>query len=238
MSVALPAKLPRAPLHLSVQQSLKQYVAENGLKGGDRLPPEAALARALGVARNSVREAVKALESVGILEVRRGVGVFVRDFSLEPLLDHLAFGLDLGDVADILLVLRTLEDGLLARAVGAIGADDLDALQQTVQAMAARACRGENPAAEDRAFHAQLFRCLGNRVLLRLIGGFCLVLDKALESFGPPGPDPLPNKRDQAAILDAILAGDAAAARERLDRHYSDIAERLARAAAAKETDR
>lgn len=233
LAVALPPKLSRAPLHLSVQQSLKQYVAENGLRGGDRLPPEATLARALGVARNSVREAVKALESVGILQVRRGVGVFVCDFSLEPLLDHLSFGLDLGDAADILLVLRTLEGGLLARVVAVIGAGDLDALAQIVRSIEARTAAGQSLAAEGRAFHARLFRCLDNRVLLSLIDGFWLAFGKAMESFGVSVSDPLAGEGSHGAILAAICAGEPAEACARLDRHYDDIAERFARRASA-----
>jgi DNA-binding FadR family transcriptional regulator len=241
LSVALPRKLARAPLHMSVQQSLKQYVTENGLKGGDRLPAEATLAGALGVARNSVREAVKALESVGILEVRRGVGVFVRDFSLAPLLDHLSFGLDLRDVAGILQVRRTLETGLLARAVAAIGTDDLEALARTVQSMETLAARGETFAAEDRAFHTQLFRCLNNRVLVRLIDVFWIAFDKASGFFDKPGSDPMAAWRDHADILAAIVAGDADAACAVLERHYSDIAgliARQARTADMKENDR
>jgi DNA-binding FadR family transcriptional regulator len=222
--VALPPKLAREPLHASVQRSLKQYVADNGLRPGDRLPPEATLAQALGVARNSVREAVKALSAVGILEVRRGIGVFVHEFSLAPLVDHLAFGLDPRDVADILEVRRTLEAALLARAVARIGPADLAALADTVRAMQARAARGEGFRDEDRAFHEQLFRCLGNRVLLRVIDVFWLAFQKASGFFDLSLSDPMATARDHADILAAIEAGDTAAATERLERHYADIA--------------
>ena len=69
--------LKRAPLlHVSVQESLRGYVEANRLGPGSPLPPEGELAQSLGVSRNSVREAIKALESVGVLETRRGVGVF------------------------------------------------------------------------------------------------------------------------------------------------------------------
>ncbi|SUW30856.1 GntR family transcriptional regulator [Brucella abortus] len=71
--------LKRAPLlHVSVQESLRAYIEDNGLQAGAPLPPEGELAARLGVSRNSVREAIKALESVGVLESRRGIGVFVK----------------------------------------------------------------------------------------------------------------------------------------------------------------
>jgi len=86
--------LARPPLlHVSVQESLKSYIDDNALAPGAPLPPENDLAQQLGVSRNSVREAIKALESLGILETRRGIGVFVKAFSFEPLLANLAYGL-------------------------------------------------------------------------------------------------------------------------------------------------
>lgn len=53
-------------LHVSVQESLRSFIEDNQLKAGDALPPESFLAQQLGVSRNSVREAIKALESVGV----------------------------------------------------------------------------------------------------------------------------------------------------------------------------
>ncbi len=56
----------------------------NKLRSGDALPSEGRIAKELGISRNSVREAVKALESLGVLEVRHGNGLFVRGLSAVP----------------------------------------------------------------------------------------------------------------------------------------------------------
>lgn len=217
-------------LHVSVQHSLKQYVLDNALNDGDPLPPEAALARDLGVSRNSVREAVKALESVGILQTRRGIGVFVRPFSLEPLLEHLTFGFGRAThgLADMLEVRRTLEVALVDRTIATLGPADLDALHATVDAMHARAARGEGFPDEDRAFHAQLFAGLGNTILLRLIDVFWLAFHQASAFFDTANPEPLVTWRDHADILAAVRAGDGVAARARLEHHYRHIASALA----------
>ena len=111
-------RLARAPLlHHSVQEALKEYVVENGFKPGDALPAEAELARQLGVSRTSVREAVKALETIGILESRRGSGVYVGAFSFDPLLESLPYGLmiDTRAVHELLDLRCTLEVALAAR---------------------------------------------------------------------------------------------------------------------------
>src|ERR671912_516559 len=101
-------------LHVTVQESLRGYIEDNQLKAGDALPPEGYLAQQLGVSRNSMREAIKALESVGILETRRGIGVFVKAFSFDPLLEHLAYGLrgSLREVGELVEIRRVLEVAL------------------------------------------------------------------------------------------------------------------------------
>src|SRR6185437_10620908 len=138
MPHAQPRPIERpARLHASVLESLQAYIAENRLQPGDALPPETALARSLGVSRNSVREATKALETVGLLEARHGTGIFVREFSFDPLIEYLGHsaGHALRDLADILDVRRTLEVGLIGEVIGRLGEADLAALDATLASM-------------------------------------------------------------------------------------------------------
>jgi DNA-binding FadR family transcriptional regulator len=228
--VAQPRPIERpARLHVSVRDSLRDFIATNGLKPGDALPPETALARTLGVSRNSVREATKALESVGVLEARHGSGLFVREFSFGPLIEYL--GVSAGhahkDLADILEVRRTLEIGLIGEVIGRLAPGDIDALAETLGAMRRKAEAGEAFAAEDQAFHARLFACLDNRVLLSVLDVFWRAFHRAagLQHMAPP--DALRTWRDHDAIMQAVLAGDAPAARHRLDLHYDGIRDRL-----------
>ena len=87
-------KLSRGPvLNRVIQDQIKQYITDNRLGAGDLLPPEGQLATDLGVSRGSVREAVKALESLGIVEVRHGDGVRVRAFNFDSVFDLLSYGL-------------------------------------------------------------------------------------------------------------------------------------------------
>jgi len=218
--------LQRPPLlHVSVQESLRSYIVENSLAAGDPLPPEAFLAQQLGVGRNSVREAIKALESVGILETRRGVGVFVRKFSFQPLLDNLAYGLQasLRDVAELLEIRRVLETGLVEKTIAMIGPEDLAALRAVTERMRERAERNESFAEEDQQFHQLLFRCQDNKTLSALIEIFWAAFYKASGFANLANPTPLATWRDHHEIVEAIAAKDAKAARRRLDAHYSGI---------------
>lgn len=226
MSLKSIKPLKRAPLlHVSVQESLRAYIDDNGLAAGAPLPPEGELATQLGVSRNSVREGIKALESLGVVESRRGIGVFVKAFSFEPLLENLAYGLGdaLKQIEEVITIRRTLEVGLIDRTLALIGKDDIAELRETLDKMKALAERGESFPEEDRHFHHLLFRCQDNEVLSRLIEVFWLAFYKASDFVNLDNADPVQTWRDHAAIVDAVEAGDLAAARDRLDNHYAGI---------------
>jgi DNA-binding FadR family transcriptional regulator len=224
--------LSRAPLlHVTVQESLKQYIEANQLKAGDPLPPETFLAQQLGVGRNSMREAIKALESLGILETRRGIGVFVKEFSFKPLLDNLAYGLQdsLRDVEELREIRRVLETGLIGKTIEMIAETDLAALRDVTARMKVRAERQESFAKEDQQFHQLLFRCQNNHMLSALIDIFWTAFNKASNFSNLNNPTPLDTWRDHHEIVEAVARKDVGQARQRLDDHYRGIQQVIAR---------
>lgn len=232
MSAMKPIKpVERAPLlHVTAQESLRAFVIENGLKAGDPLPPEAVLAQQLGIGRNSMREAIKALESVGVLETRRGIGVFVKEFSFEPLLENLAYGLQesLRDVDELRDIRRVLEVGLIERTIALIGDEDIAALRDVTERMRGKAMRDESFAEEDQEFHQLLFRCQNNRMLSSLLAIFWRAFYKASGLADLGNPSPLDTWRDHHSIVEAVAARDVASARLRLDAHYRGIQDLVA----------
>lgn len=224
-------RLERAPLlHHSVQQALKEYVVHSDLRPGDPLPSEGELARQMGVSRTSVREAVKGLETLGILESRRGIGVFVREFSFDPLVEALPYGLmaDTRSIAELLDVRCTLEVALVDRAIALRTPEQVAELRATLERFRAQAEQREPLGVEDRAFHQQLFMNLENRVLVGLIDVFWRSYARAAEHIDLVNVDPMATYRDHVAVFDAFVAGDADATRQTLDHHYDGIRELLA----------
>ncbi len=193
-------------LHQSVQIALKEYITSADLKPGDPLPAESELARQLGVSRNSVREAVKALETVGIVETRRGSGVFVASFSFDPLLEALPYALmvDTHDLIDLLDVRGALEDAMVSRAIAAQTPEQLVRLRAVLDAMRERAEAHQPIDREDRAFHRTLFEVIGNRVLLRLIDIFWESFHRAATHLDLGNAQPLATWQDHARIVDAF----------------------------------
>jgi DNA-binding FadR family transcriptional regulator len=225
-------RLDRPALFRSVQNIIKNYILENNLAAGAPLPPEAELARQLGVSRSSVREAVKALESLGILETRRGSGLFVQDFSFEPLLENLPYGLlfALPQLADLLAVRRVLETGMVEAALAVITPEQLSHLRGLTRQMLACAEQGQTFPDEDRDFHTTLFAGLQNQVLLKLLDTFWLTFHKAAQLTDLQDRDPMRTYRDHVAIIEAVEAGEAEQVRLALDRHYLSLEERLKQA--------
>jgi DNA-binding FadR family transcriptional regulator len=224
---------PLIPLHKTVQGEIRHYIIKQGLRPGDPLKSEAELARLLGVSRNSVREAVKALESTGVLETRRGSGVYIKDFSFAPLLDNLPYGLMQGPRAlgELVALRKALEAGMIADAMAAITPQRIDALRDVLADMGERAARGEGFADQDREFHRLLFADLGNEMLLQLFDLFWQAYHRAAPP--QPGRDPRQVHDLHLEIVEAVLSGDTERAREAVRQHYVGIEERISVAGAA-----
>ena len=115
--------------------AIKQMVVDGTLKPGDRLPTEAELSERIGVSRNSLREAVKALSVIRVLDVRQGDGTYVTALEPEQLLESLAFVLDLhqdSSYVEIIEIRRLLEPVAVEQACPHLTDEDFAGLEQTM----------------------------------------------------------------------------------------------------------
>lgn len=222
--------LKRAPLiHIEVQSAIKDYIQRHKLQPHDALPSEGDLAKALEVSRNSVREAVKALESMGILETRRGSGVFVSSFSFDPLLNNLPYGLmgDVQNITELLDIRQILELAKIKSAIEHLTHEQVTEFDSILDKMYQKAKQGESFPEEDREFHHLLFQNVNNNVLLKLIDIFWLAVRKASEHLPMIDPNPMKTYQDHVDIVNAVKTKDIAMARIALDQHYEGISVRL-----------
>ncbi|KMS69180.1 GntR family transcriptional regulator, partial [Streptomyces viridochromogenes] len=127
-----------------IQRQVMQLIIDRRLRAGALLPTEAELMEDLGVSRNSVREALKALQALDIVEIRHGYGTYVGQASLTPLIDGLTFRTlarhdhdDSGALAEILQVREVLEEGLIRRVAATVTEGELDRLESVVSRMEA-----------------------------------------------------------------------------------------------------
>jgi len=221
--------LLRGPaLNEAVRTYIKQYILDHGLSGGDALPPETQLAQDLGVSRSSIREAIKALQSLGIVEVRHGNGLFVREYNFDPILETLSYGMRFDSTALVELVqIRIwLEAAVVEEAVRRINPHDVAQLELIMQEWAERAAQDLSCADLDRQFHGTLYASLENQTLVKLLEVFWIAFDRFdVDSFHPP--QPLVTFEQHRAILDAIKAGDPGLTRQRLIQHFDHLQEKV-----------
>lgn len=226
-------KLARGPmLNRVIQDRIKQYITDNRLGSGDLLPPEGHLATDLGVSRGSVREAVKALESLGIVEVRHGDGVRVRAFNFDSVFDLLSYGLVFDPVkaAEILQIRVWLEVAALADAIKQISEAELDQMAALLAQWEEKAARNEDTSADDRAFHRLLYRPLDNESLSGLIDIFWIIYHSLpIQSIGIDH-QPLVTVQAHRELLAAIRSRDAALATQCMREHFGNLEARMARA--------
>jgi GntR family transcriptional repressor for pyruvate dehydrogenase complex len=159
-------------------ERIKQMLIDGELQPGQRLPVEKELAARLGVSRNSLREAVRALTTIRVLQTRQGDGTYVTSLSPELLLDTMSFVVDLHHDATVLQffeVRRLLEPEAAAMAAGSItdaGLAELDGLLTRAEEMAAaEPVDHEKLVDNDQAFHGLINRSCGNPVLATVIEG-------------------------------------------------------------------
>jgi DNA-binding FadR family transcriptional regulator len=219
------------PLYQEVAAEIRSYIAEHRLEAGAPLPPEGELAKRLEVSRASVREAVKSLESVGIIEVRPGIGLFVAAFSFAPLLDQLEFMAlsSIDEIREMLEVRRYLEEGMAEVAAARVTADQVAVLRQSLKRMRAAAAAGRYDAAEDREFHRLLFAHAENAVALRVADVFWNAFARSRQRPSIEPPDPMALYRAHVKVVDAFEAGDVDALKARIRDHYNDVLKRLER---------
>ena len=139
-------------------EKLKVMISSGELRPGQRLPREPDLAASLGLSRSSLREAVRALSLVRILDVRQGDGTYVSDLSAESLVDTLSFIVEFqhdSSVLELLEVRRILEPAACARAATEISNDALAELEKILDLVTIHSPVVELVAA-DVQFHAAI----------------------------------------------------------------------------------
>ena len=152
-----------------VVDRLLGYVKAGRLSAGDRLPSERSLAENFGVSRPTMREALRALNALGVVEIRHGGGIFVSGLKASDLLKPLTFFLTLEDMTvDKLYAARQLIEGEIASlAAAAATPEDVAALEDSLAEQAAVLGDAPRYREVDTAFHAKLAEMAGNPFLMR-----------------------------------------------------------------------
>ncbi|MFD9331818.1 FadR/GntR family transcriptional regulator [Streptomyces sp. NPDC060065] len=226
---------PERRLSGQIQREVMQLILDRKLRAGAPLPTEVELMEDLGVSRNSVREALKALQALDIVDIRHGYGTYVGEASLTPLVDGLTFRTlarpsdDASALAEILQVREVLEEGLIRRVAGTLSEAELDRLESVVTRMETAGQEGGPFAELDREFHELLYASLGNALVPQLLGAFWTVFRRVSGIRGwTDDPAPEVTVRRHRDIVTALRAHDVEGAQRAMAFHFRGIEARAA----------
>ncbi|MET9297190.1 FCD domain-containing protein [Streptomyces sp. NPDC003077] len=207
-------------------ERIKGMIVSGALRPGDRLPKESELAAELGLSRNSLREAVRALSLMRVLDVRQGDGTYVTSLDPGLLLQAMSFVVDFhrdDTVLEFMAVRRILEPAATAMAADRIGKGELDALEARLDALGTRPSVDDLVAC-DLEFHRGVVAGSGNAVLCSLLDGLSGPATRARVWRGLNQKDAVARTlAEHRAILSALRDRDAEAARAWATAHIANV---------------
>ena len=206
-----------------------EQIRSGELQPGDRLPPERELSAQLGVSRTAIREALRAMETVGYVESKVGGGTFVRALTMEDVAAPLCstVGQDARMQTDLVEVRLLLETEAAARAADLRSAEAISRIEAANLMLEDAISRHADGSEADRRFHRAVAQAGGNIALVTILD-LCgeLMRENQKTTLSIPG-QPGKTLTDHRRICAAIAAGDregaAAAMRRHLQKAYLNL---------------
>ena len=219
-------------VYKEIARQIRTLITEGKLKSGDRLPPERDLAERFKVSRASVREALRALESMRLIDIRLGEGTFVREGSIDSLVEPLALAIltRREAVGELFEARRLLEPPIAALAALRSTEVEIQEMEVIIARQRREVSLGRTGIAEDASFHAAIARSAHNQAITRIVHALVDLLTESREvSLQTPG-RPQRSQRDHERVLRAIQRRDSEGARRAMLDHLAAV-ERLVRGA-------
>ncbi|WGP06775.1 GntR family transcriptional regulator [Bacillus subtilis] len=215
---------------VTTSDRIKDLILSDGLRPGDLLPTEGELCTRLGVSRSNVREAIRKLSTLDIVDVRHGHGTYVGEMTLDALVEALVFrgvlspGDDLDALRDVVEVRKALDHGMSEQIVDALNGTENSELKDLVDEMTALAAAGKTFPQQDRAFHTGLLAKLGNSLVGQLVAAFWDVHTAVLPKLNVAvAADLEQTAQAHGLMLEAAESGDSEAFRAAITAHYEPI---------------
>jgi len=222
----IPQRLPAARLGVAVVAELVDLIVTGQLKEGDLLPPEGPLSEHFGVSRTVLRESVKRLEEKGLVIVSQGRGTQVQAPGYWNMLDPVVLSAlidndeSLGVLDELTVVRASLEAAMAGAVARSHTSEELRRLENALTAMRESESETDSFRQADVVFHYAMMEISGNRLAENIAKH---LYKRAVESSRYQGinpPDAVALTLDEhAAVVEAIAAGDPAAAERAMHDH-------------------
>lgn len=202
---------------------LKDYIVANKLNPGDRLPTEAELAESFNVSRLTVREAMKVLESQGVVQSKTRDGTRLRELTMKPAADHLRFLLDVEQVPvqEIAVARRVTECGMMPVIVANATPEDFKRIEEAVDLLQRTLDEGRlvDTFDAESQFHCALLKATRNRAI-ESFGVMLQEFFQYMQRRNAIQPELEQSSVDEhRAIYEALVARDADKATDLMRKH-------------------
>lgn len=221
---------PSTTLAAEVARNLVRYLLHSGnIREGDRLPSERQLCEAFAVGRSAVREALKSLNLLGLVEIRQGDGTYFRRPDSELLPQVIEWGLLLGERRTYETVEARVQIEIVIARLAAERRvpEDLTSLSTRLEEMRANQGDAERFTKADVEFHLDLARISGNRVLEQILSSLQSLLQVWIRRVIESADDPQLSYLEHVPIYTAVEQGDPDAAAAAMSAHMDGASARL-----------
>lgn len=216
---------PRTRLYEDAYDAIRQYIVDQRLKPGDPLPSERQIHEQLGISRAPVREALRVLQNVGLIEAKQGKGLFVKEMDLRPMAEAFAFHLSLmdrGSFGHLIEFRQVLELGAAEAAAIKRTDEDLAKMAAVIESMRAHLLNQEPVAEDDLLFHDLIVDAAHNPLVEHLYACLTPFLVKVRDIT--PGDDVLvQDVAEHLAIFEAIKQQDVARTVRLMHEHMTAV---------------
>ena len=217
--------LKRSSTAERIVENLITIIKHRNLKEGDKLPPERQLCEMIGVSRPILREALKALQVMNIIDIRQGAGAYIKGLEPEDVVEHLdiVFHLDSSLYHDLYEARRVIEASIAAIAAEKISGQELALIEENIQQAAADIDNEQAFAERDLELHEVILKAAGNRVIpvfMQSINKLALLIRQKTNA--------MPNIRkntikDHKAIFMALKNHDPQESAAAMERHIRNV---------------
>lgn len=217
--------IKKTRIYEDVFNQIRQLIKEGRLRARDQLPSERELAETFKVSRTSVREALRALESQGLIVSRTGTGNFVADLPLESLVGPLARLLidEKKALSDVFEMRKLIEPHIAALAAQRATRNDIARLKRIVVKQAEAVSRGETGVEADAELHLCISRATRNQALQKLVSGLMEMLSRSREDSLQTDKRRESSIAAHRKIIAAIEKHDRSKARSEMLRHIEQV---------------
>jgi GntR family transcriptional repressor for pyruvate dehydrogenase complex len=224
MTVTL-KEVNRKKIFQEIVKQIHQLIKNGSLKAGDRLPPERELAELFKVSRASVREAIRYLESSGLVRARVGDGTYIETDSLENIVEPLATVItgERENLAELFAIRKMIEPQLAALAARNITSNQIVELTMILARQESHIGDAKRFTEMDYLFHLNIAIFAGSKVYLKLYKTLSSMINQTRRLFLQEGDRPLRSLLGHKSLLKALEARDEKLSRKLMVEHLKTI---------------